>query len=74
PNPTRGNFLIEIPETQHENYIIRIHSLTGVLLLEKQAELSTVTRLDISSYQSGLYMVTIEGEHGVVYATKIMKL
>lgn len=60
PNPTNGLLNIEGRGTMH----ISIINLMGQKLMEAEAEGNTT--LDLSRYESGMYLVRIEGENGVM--------
>ena len=60
PNPTNGLLNIEGRGTMH----ISISNLMGQKLMEAEAEGNTT--LDLSRYESGMYLVRIEGENGVM--------
>ena len=60
PNPTNGLLNIEGQGMMH----ITVSNLMGQKLMEAEAEGNTV--LDLSRYESGMYLVRIEGESGVM--------
>ncbi len=60
PNPTNGLLNIEGQGTMH----ISVSNLLGQKLQETTAEGNTV--LDLSRFESGMYLVRIEGESGVM--------
>lgn len=59
PNPTNGMLNIEGQGTMH----ICLSNLMGQKLMEVEAEGNTT--LDLSRYESGMYLVRIENENGV---------
>lgn len=59
PNPTNGMLIIEGQGTMH----ICLSNLMGQKLMEVEAEGNTT--LDLSRYESGMYLVRIENENGV---------
>ena len=60
PNPTNGLLNIEGQGTMH----ISIANLLGQTLQETTSEGSTT--LDLSCYESGMYLIRIETENGVM--------
>lgn len=60
PNPTNGLLNIEGQGTMH----ISVSNLMGQKLMEAEAEGNTT--LDLSRFESGMYLVRIEGESGVM--------
>jgi Protein of unknown function (DUF3244). len=59
PNPTTNNVNIAAPGLQH----ITIMNALGQVVYESNADGSTTT-LDMSSYQTGVYMVRVTTENG----------
>ncbi len=59
PNPTNGLLNIEGQGTMH----ISVSNLMGQKLMEVEAEGNTT--LDLSRYESGMYLIRIENENGV---------
>jgi hypothetical protein len=70
PNPINNLFTIETSSIDH--YSIEITSLNGQLLLNKQVE-GTTHQLDLSSFDSGVYFITIRS-NDFVTKRKIIKL
>ncbi|MFH1767144.1 MAG: T9SS type A sorting domain-containing protein, partial [Patescibacteria group bacterium] len=72
PNPTSGNFDLAFnAKNKHQDYISRIYSLSGTMLQERCIESGEVIPCDISNYQNGLYVITIEESGRVIWASKI---
>lgn len=65
PNPTSGNInVVGNEQIKH----ISLYSFDGKLLLETQN-----TFLDISIYPSGIYLLYLESENGIIQTQKIIK-
>jgi photosystem II stability/assembly factor-like uncharacterized protein len=70
PNPTSN--LLTIDAEQQDHYSIEITSLNGQLLLSQEMK-GTTHQLDLSSFQSGVYFITIRSKDFVT-TRKIVKL
>ena len=70
PNPT--NSIITIETEYPDLYSIQIASLNGQLLLSKEFE-GTTHQIDLSSFQKGVYLITIRSENFLI-TRKIVKL
>jgi hypothetical protein len=70
PNPTHSFLTIEIENSTHYN--IEFTSLSGQLILSKDME-GTTHQLDLSSFQKGVYFITIRSKDFVT-TRKIIKL
>lgn len=69
PNPTKGKIYFDIGKNEIE--IIKIYDLNGKLVLET-SNLQTVGSLDISTYRSGVYIISIQTEKEI-YSGKFVK-
>ena len=69
PNPVKKDLYIK---TLSEKSVIKIYSLQGSLLITLSAYRSN-DQIDLSSLQSGVYLVKISGPDGNVYAGKFVK-
>ena len=69
PNPVKNNLLLKTPS---EKSVIKIYSLQGSLLKTVPAYRSH-EQIDVSTLQSGVYLVKISGSDGKVYAGKFVK-
>ena len=69
PNPVKKYLYIKTPS---EKSVIKIYSLQGSLLITLSAYRSN-DQIDLSSLQSGVYLVKISGPDGNVYAGKFVK-
>ena len=69
PNPVKNNLLLKAPS---EKSVIKIYSLQGSLLKTVPAYRSH-EQIDVSTLQSGVYLVKISGSDGKVYAGKFVK-
>lgn len=65
PNPTAGIAYIELDACES----VRVYDLSGKLLLEKSDQKNVVT-LDLSAYETGIYLVEVV-KNGKVYPSKI---
>ena len=70
PNPTNG--LLTIETTNPKPHTIEIHSLNGQLLYRTKLERPTL-QIDLSSFQKGLYFITVRSRD-YVRTEKIIKL
>lgn len=69
PNPIKKDLYIKTPS---EKSVIKIYSLQGSLLKTVPAYQSH-DQIDVSTLQSGVYLVKISGSDGKVYAGKFVK-
>ena len=69
PNPVINDLFIKTPS---EKSVIKIYSLQGSLLKTVAAYQSN-DQIDLSSLQSGVYLVKISGSDGKVYTGKFVK-
>jgi hypothetical protein len=70
PNPTENHLSIETP--YRDNYSVSITSLNGQLVFTGEME-GTFHQLDISSFQKGIYFITISSKE-FISTRKIIKL
>ena len=70
PNPTNSLLTIEAEYSDH--YVIEITSLNGKLILSEEME-GTTHQLDLSSFQKGVYFITIRSDE-ILTTKKIIKL
>ena len=69
PNPVKKYLYIKTPS---EKSVIKIYSLQGSLLKTVAAYQSN-DQIDVSTLQSGVYLVKISGSDGKVYTGKFVK-
>ena len=69
PNPVKKDLYIKTPS---EKSVIKIYSLQGSLLKTVPAYQSH-DQIDVSTLQSGVYLVKISGPDGKVYTGKFVK-
>ena len=69
PNPVKKDLFVKTPS---EKSTINIYSLQGSLLKSIPAYQSN-KQIDVSTLQSGVYLVKISGSDGKVYAGKFVK-
>ena len=60
PNPTSTTIAIET----HAKGTILIHNISGQQMLQQEIREST-TKMDVSGWKSGIYVVKVVGEKGV---------
>lgn len=60
PNPVAHWLTINLGD--QNNFKLQIHDLTGKLIL-KQELLGNINAIDVSTFQSGMYLLTIESEN-----------
>jgi hypothetical protein len=68
PNPVQSLLHLQLADAQSR---IILTDMTGHLLLDKVV--SSVHKLDMSSYKTGIYILRIENKHGVQYQKVIKK-
>ncbi len=71
PNPTNGLLSIDMPTCKFAK--ISILSLDGKLIFEKRIEPTNFYQVDVSSYNNGLYILTIETTDAKNINKKIIK-
>ena len=62
PNPSNGNFNLQIKSSDENNYRIRISNILGVICYDKEIKLNkneNSTHIDISELPKGIYFVKI---------------
>lgn len=75
PNPTPGSFTLTLPTLTIPGMSIRIVSLTGQTLLEKEAETGTDRQLlDAGNLPAGMYFVQLWNAGRLVGMEKLVKL
>lgn len=73
PNPSENNLTIDLRDNQIENIIYEINSINGRLIGNGKL-MSRIQTLDISKFDSGIYLLNIYGENGIKLITeKIIK-
>lgn len=63
PNPTSGNFVIELISVQNRNALVRIYTVDGRIAFEKSVDIVTGSNslpFDVSAFASGVYMVEVK--------------
>ena len=72
PNPSMGDFLT-VTSNESNLRSITIYGLTGEQLLKRQATGNNLTKIDVSTFTSGLYLIKIETEKGDVVKKVVIK-
>ena len=71
PNPTSSRLTIRL-----ENSMIKkmgLSSIDGKIILSKEGINDTVYELNTTSYEKGIYLITIESDEGKIYTEKFIK-
>ena len=71
PNPSSSSIEINMKENQFKN--ITITTIDGKMVYDKKMELTDFTKVDVSQYANGIYIVNLLTEDGNVYSKKIIK-
>ncbi|PBQ33834.1 hypothetical protein CNR22_19290 [Sphingobacteriaceae bacterium] len=69
PNPTHGDFTVELEDAS--TAVITIRNVVGQLLLNSKAEL--VNRLSLESFDNGVYYISITKNNAVIYTKTLIK-
>jgi len=69
PNPTNGNFTIELVDATDATITIR--NVLGQLVINKKAEL--MNTIQLNEFNNGMYYLTITKNNAVVYSTSVIK-
>jgi hypothetical protein len=70
PNPTHGQFTIEIPNIA-ENTNLKFYNTYGQLMLQQQIN-SNQTQIDLSLFGKGLYLLHLKTDEGEINIKKII--
>ena len=64
PNPTSDVLNIEINDVQSGKYLMAVHNMSGQLMFSQSVQASGLYKndLEVASFPSGQYLVTLEGE------------
>jgi hypothetical protein len=75
PNPTKGLLNIRLKDGTLDNATIKIYSFSGAQVYSKTIERKNVTNheLDLSKFQTGIYIVKVTDTKGETYTSKIIK-
>ncbi|MFA9213613.1 MAG: SusE domain-containing protein, partial [Candidatus Methylacidiphilales bacterium] len=71
PNPAQTELNINSNELTG-NLKIKLYSITGKLLIDKNMEASANNKIDVSHLQDGIYMLSIEGNNGKTATIKVV--
>ena len=73
PNPSTGNIAVSFTETISENLIVTLYDMLGRPVFTNSYEPVQVLNLDLGSFASGLYILTINSgnKHLVTKLTKV---
>jgi len=63
PNPTKGDLVLKILETESKNYQIELHDLLGRKLNSFESDYRTSVKIDLNDLASGTYLLSVfDGE------------
>ena len=75
PNPTKGPVNIKLKDNRLDHAIIRVYSLNSTLVysitIQKRNTISY--QLDLSEFQTGVYLVEVTDSNGKIYKNKVVK-
>ncbi len=74
PNPSNGQFIVEINDINNKLFTIRIFNIIGSTIYTKEVSGYSYVReqIDISQYAKGMYFVSIESEDGTINSNRIL--
>ncbi len=71
PNPTKGDVIVELPETG--DYTIKLFNLKSAGLLTKEIMNSNTVEINMSDLSFGIYMITVYKGNEILGTVKIIK-
>lgn len=71
PNPSSSTIEIVMKDAQFNK--VNITSIDGKVVLDRPVELTDKTRLDVSGYANGVYIINITSEDGRIHTEKLIK-
>ena len=72
PNPAQDSFTVFVKDDKLKT--IKVYSITGKIVFEKQIELGTKEEtIDISTLSIGIYFVKVTGENQKTYTARLIK-
>ncbi|WP_298515962.1 zinc-dependent metalloprotease [uncultured Kordia sp.] len=73
PNPTKGIVTVQFSNTLEKT--IEIYTITGISVFTQRIEKEGIsnTEIDLSKFQTGIYMMKITDVHGAITIRRIMK-
>jgi hypothetical protein len=69
PNPTNDVFYIDVATKERETVLLSVYDIKGVLVKERRLTVNkklTREELDLSGYESGVYLIRLLSQEGVV--------
>jgi hypothetical protein len=72
PNPTQDAFVIQSPNSKINN--VKIFSISGNMLFNRKSVNSKTLRVDISSFQAGVYFVQVKNGQNEMSVKKLIKI
>lgn len=74
PNPSNGQFTIEIDQLVNESCTVKIFNVIGSNVYTKRFAGSPQIKeqIDISQYAKGMYFISIETDNGAVLSKRIL--
>lgn len=64
---------IQINESKHLNYVVKIISLNGIILKSENIHSHELKNLSLKNFNAGIYIVTISSNNNVLLTRKILK-
>lgn len=71
PNPTSSRLTIRLENSMIKKMVLS--SIDGKIILSKEGINDTVYELNTTSYEKGIYLITIESDEGKIYTEKFIK-
>ena len=72
PNPSNGNFEMDLSQVKDQNVQISVFNHVGQLVSTSTTSAPSYPRLDVSSQPEGIYLVEVRGENSVLYRNKLI--
>lgn len=72
PNPSMGKFNLENKARIHSDLEIKVYNLFGEILISTLFN-HDKTEIDLTSFSSGIYFITVTNDDGVLWKSKVVK-
>lgn len=74
PNPSSGQFIVEINDINNNLFTIRIFNIIGSIVYAEEVSGHSYIReqIDISQYAKGMYFISIESKDGMIISKRIL--
>ncbi len=73
PNPTRGQFTVNLSALNAMSRDLKIFSVNGQLMLHQKLRSTTSLQMNLDSWQNGLYLVQIQTEKEIITKKLVIK-